>query len=349
MMGGRPRQNQHSDGQQQNPNSQQGHDGSSSNSGFAQVQQANAPAGYVSSSSGSSGNVAAGSSYIQPINREDTRLPAQPLQWPQSSQMAGMIDGENKMFAGTLQQYFQGAQPGPVDVMPPKKSHEEDVRKPSARSTTKLDDLAKSGGFNILDMNLTFPVKLHMILSYPACNEYLRWCDHGRAWIITKPKDFEADVLPKFFRSAKLASFMRQVSALQARVANYVEDLFLKSSSPFLVISRSTDGPSLGSLTVPITTPTGILSSCEDCRIWRTRCDDHQSRNDRLRLREVPQVSLGSSRPTLPSSPRLLRYLRAFPTKSMRVDRLNSLTKPERNKLKARTSIWKMTVISSRK
>jgi hypothetical protein len=65
-----------------------------------------------------------------------------------------------------------------------------------------------------VDMNLTFPVKLHMMLSDSAYTKFIQWSSHGRAWRILKPKEFEKDVIPKFFRSAKYASFMRQVCCM---------------------------------------------------------------------------------------------------------------------------------------
>jgi HSF-type DNA-binding len=104
-------------------------------------------------------------------------------------------------------------------VAPPQQ-HEDAANKEgySSYSDSSLDTIAKAGGFNILDMNLTFPVKLHMLLSFPACHEYLEWCSHGRAWKIIRPKPFEALVLPRFFRSAKHASFMRQVSLKRIKI-----------------------------------------------------------------------------------------------------------------------------------
>lgn len=65
---------------------------------------------------------------------------------------------------------------------------------------------------NELDMNLPFPVKLHYILSNPKYQNYISWLPHGRSWRIVKPEAFEQDLIPKFFRSSKIASFMRQVS-----------------------------------------------------------------------------------------------------------------------------------------
>jgi len=57
----------------------------------------------------------------------------------------------------------------------------------------------------------SFPAKLHRILSEPANREYIAWLPHGRAWRILKPKGFEEDIIPKYFRSERYASFMRQV------------------------------------------------------------------------------------------------------------------------------------------
>jgi hypothetical protein len=57
----------------------------------------------------------------------------------------------------------------------------------------------------------SFPTKLHKILSTPDCNEYIDWLPHGRAFRILKAKCFEEHVLPKFFRSSRYSSFMRQV------------------------------------------------------------------------------------------------------------------------------------------
>jgi hypothetical protein len=83
--------------------------------------------------------------------------------------------------------------------------------------TTKV--IARRGGANKttrneteLDMNLPFPVKLHYILSNPKYQEFIAWLPHGRSWRIRNPETFEKEVIPKIFRSSKIASFMRQVS-----------------------------------------------------------------------------------------------------------------------------------------
>jgi hypothetical protein len=58
----------------------------------------------------------------------------------------------------------------------------------------------------------SFPMKLHEILSSPEYESIVTWLPHGRAWRVLKPKAFEEKIIPKFFRSSKYASFMRQVN-----------------------------------------------------------------------------------------------------------------------------------------
>lgn len=58
----------------------------------------------------------------------------------------------------------------------------------------------------------SFPMKLHKILSDPENAEFITWLPHGRSWRVLKPKALEDTVIPKYFRHAKYASFMRQVN-----------------------------------------------------------------------------------------------------------------------------------------
>jgi hypothetical protein len=57
-----------------------------------------------------------------------------------------------------------------------------------------------------------FPVKLHRILSNTDFSDIISWLPHGRSWRVLKPKAFEEKIIPMYFRHAKYASFMRQVS-----------------------------------------------------------------------------------------------------------------------------------------
>lgn len=59
----------------------------------------------------------------------------------------------------------------------------------------------------------SFPTKLYKILCDPKYQECIGWLPHGRAWRVLKPKTFEEEVIPKYFRSDRYASFMRQVGA----------------------------------------------------------------------------------------------------------------------------------------
>ena len=95
---------------------------------------------------------------------------------------------------------------GMSDKLPPPRSLL--VQSMESQSSLKKKE---SSSVRELDLNLPFPVKLHYILSHPEYSEYISWLPHGRAWRIMKPKSFEEKVIPKFFRSDKYASFMRQV------------------------------------------------------------------------------------------------------------------------------------------
>jgi HSF-type DNA-binding len=58
----------------------------------------------------------------------------------------------------------------------------------------------------------SFPTKLYKILSEPQYQDCIAWLPHGRAWRVLKPKILEDEIIPKYFRSDRLASFMRQVN-----------------------------------------------------------------------------------------------------------------------------------------
>jgi hypothetical protein len=58
---------------------------------------------------------------------------------------------------------------------------------------------------------VSFPTKLYEILMDAKYVDFVTWLPHGRAWRILKQKSFEKEVIPKHFRSARYASFMRQV------------------------------------------------------------------------------------------------------------------------------------------
>ncbi|CAB9521306.1 shock factor protein 4 [Seminavis robusta] len=70
--------------------------------------------------------------------------------------------------------------------------------------------IVASGGSHDDHSSITFGSK--NILSSPEYQTIISWLPHGRAWRVLKPKEFEEKIIPKFFRSSKYASFMRQVN-----------------------------------------------------------------------------------------------------------------------------------------
>lgn len=63
---------------------------------------------------------------------------------------------------------------------------------------------------------LTFPQKLHQLLldleEKEGGTEIASFCSRGRAFSIHKPKEFVADVMPKYFRMSCFPSFQRQLN-----------------------------------------------------------------------------------------------------------------------------------------
>ena len=130
----------------------------------------------------------------------------------------------------------------------------------SMRFLLNRQSVEKKGFQCELDMNLPFPAKLHYILSNPKYKDCVAWLPHGRAWRILKPKTFEKKVIPKFFRSFKYASFMRQVSYISLFLkgrenpcfSNFLSPHFpLTSFSSYInkvngwAFNRITEGPDL--------------------------------------------------------------------------------------------------------
>lgn len=93
--------------------------------------------------------------------------------------------------------------------------------------------VSSSSNFN----KLNFPAKLHLILTSPEYNDIICWLPHGRAWRVQQQERLELEVLPKFFRHKKLASFARQVTGWGFhRVSSgpdfnaYYHELFLRDA-----------------------------------------------------------------------------------------------------------------------
>jgi len=95
--------------------------------------------------------------------------------------------------------------PRPPEVSPRKLSPQQ-KKKPSS-----VGEVGWSPKKRLID-NSPFPVKLHSILSDSKWSNSITWLPHGKAWKIVNIALFEVEVLPRFFRSNKYQSFMRQVS-----------------------------------------------------------------------------------------------------------------------------------------
>lgn len=59
---------------------------------------------------------------------------------------------------------------------------------------------------------MTFPQKVHHILSQPEHSKFISWQPHGRAFRISIPKMFETTVCHKYFQHSRYSSFLRQLS-----------------------------------------------------------------------------------------------------------------------------------------
>lgn len=55
-----------------------------------------------------------------------------------------------------------------------------------------------------------FPEKLHEMLDTVDEPSIVGWLPHGRAFLVRKPKEFTAQIMPQYFRQTKLTSFQRQ-------------------------------------------------------------------------------------------------------------------------------------------
>jgi len=92
-----------------------------------------------------------------------------------------------------------------------------------------------SSGGAIQGKDITFPVKLHMILSNPEYQDIISWLPHGRSWRILQQKTFEEQVLPVHFKHGRYSSFARQVNGWGFRRVtkggdynSYYHEMFLR-------------------------------------------------------------------------------------------------------------------------
>ena len=57
------------------------------------------------------------------------------------------------------------------------------------------------------DRTPCFPMKMHAILSNPKLANIIAWDDHGRSFRILRKKEFETQVMPKYFEHTKFGEF----------------------------------------------------------------------------------------------------------------------------------------------
>mmetsp|Transcript_8131 Transcript_8131/g.15514 ORF Transcript_8131/g.15514 Transcript_8131/m.15514 type:complete len:122 (-) Transcript_8131:20-385(-) len=59
---------------------------------------------------------------------------------------------------------------------------------------------------------MTFPQKVHAMLSNPAFEHCISWMPHGRAFKILLPAAFEQLACPRFFGHGRYSSFLRELN-----------------------------------------------------------------------------------------------------------------------------------------
>lgn len=60
-----------------------------------------------------------------------------------------------------------------------------------------------------------FPVKLHFLLDQihlDGKEDVIGWMEHGRSFMVHRPKEFVESVMPEYFKQTKFASFQRQLN-----------------------------------------------------------------------------------------------------------------------------------------
>jgi hypothetical protein len=90
-------------------------------------------------------------------------------------------------------------------------------------------------------VSISFPTKLHAVLEQvetDGLSHIVSWQDHGRCFVIHRPKEFTDHVMPIYFRQTKLTSFQRQLNLYGfcrltrgADSGGYYHELFLRGKS----------------------------------------------------------------------------------------------------------------------
>lgn len=75
-----------------------------------------------------------------------------------------------------------------------------------------------------VSLNATFPQKLYALMHHDDNYESVAWLDHGKSFRILNPDRFSNEVIPKYFKHAKLTSFQRQLNLYGFRRITKGED-----------------------------------------------------------------------------------------------------------------------------
>lgn len=93
-----------------------------------------------------------------------------------------------------------------------------------------------------------FPIKLQIVLKViqqMGKENVISWLVHGRAFIINRPREFENDIMGRFFKQTKLSSFKRQLNLYDFQritqgpdAGSYYHEMFLRGK-PILAMKMT--------------------------------------------------------------------------------------------------------------
>jgi len=149
-----------------------------------------------------------------------------------------------------------------------------------------------------LNNRFSFPVKLHDILSKPEFQSIICWTSHGKSWLVLRPKKLEQEILRKYFRHGKFASFIRQVNGwgfkriLSGVDQNaYFHELFTRDNPRLcLTMKRKYGANERSNVLAPYPPPAGPLMAQAHLGILQT-----QSQNSMASFVAPNDIPLASS------------------------------------------------------
>eukprot|EP00253_Pinus_taeda_P003786 PITA_03786 len=84
-----------------------------------------------------------------------------------------------------------------------------------------------------------FLVKTYRLVDDPSTDHIVSWGDHNNSFVVWRPKEFSASVLPSYFNHTNFSSFVRQLNTYGFRKiargrCEFANKLFRKGQSHFL-------------------------------------------------------------------------------------------------------------------